>query len=56
MLPSDPYRCHDSGCPERETCLRWIERKEPIDNQNQMASLFPYDIPIGDPCPMKLEK
>ena len=26
-LPRDIARCHDSKCPEREECLRWIERE-----------------------------
>ena len=26
-LPLDIARCHDSKCPEREECLRWLERE-----------------------------
>ncbi len=25
-LPADRCRCHDARCPERDSCLRWIER------------------------------
>lgn len=25
-LLNDIWRCHNDECPERETCLRWLER------------------------------
>ena len=26
-LPDDVCRCHDDACPERETCLRFLQRE-----------------------------
>lgn len=50
-LMLDIWRCHDTGCPEREQCRRWLER----DNGTvHAASLFPYDLDIGEPCPLRL--
>lgn len=28
-LPPDNIRCHDKTCPEREQCLRWLDRTNP---------------------------
>lgn len=56
-LLDDECRCHDSGCPQRETCLRWLDR-EYGDHRRMYThspSLFPYDIPLGSPCPMRIE-
>lgn len=55
-LLNDICRCHDSGCPERETCARWTERDSGGERTPHAQSLFPYDIPIVDPCPWKIEE
>lgn len=47
-LRLDICRCHDSGCPDAPRCARHIEREAGHDHA---ASLFPYDIQLGDPCP-----
>ena len=56
-LPLDICRCHDDGCSERETCLRWLCRNDgnETDRIPHAKSLFPYDIPISEPCPQKIE-
>ena len=54
-LASDMCRCHDSGCSDANNCLRFIRRKDDGPNIVHAASLFPYDIPIGDPCPMLIK-
>lgn len=50
-LPSDICRCHDDGCHEREQCRRWLERES---GTTHAASLFPYDLALSEPCPMRL--
>ena len=52
-LPDGATRCHDSGCGEHRACLRWIDRDNPAA-KSHMASLFPYDVPLGVPCPMRI--
>ena len=54
-LPNDISRCHDSGCNEKEECARWIERTAKGDTVAHTHSLFPYDIPLGDKCPMRIK-
>jgi hypothetical protein len=54
-LPDNISRCHDSGCNEKEECVRWIERTAKGDSVVHSVSLFPYDIPLGDKCPLKWE-
>ncbi len=46
--------CYDDGCPEREDCLRWLKR--PLPYPGGMKSLFPYDIPLDENCPNRVEK
>lgn len=47
-------KCYDNGCPERETCLRWIHRNE--ENMSSRFSMFPYDLDIGCKCPNIIKK
>lgn len=56
-LPNDFCRCHDDGCPQHETCLRWVDRNygRPDHSYPHSPSLFPYDIPLGSPCPMQIK-
>lgn len=53
-LHADDCRCHDAGCPERETCLRWLDRARGDHRRHGTHSprLFPHDVPLGTPCPM----
>lgn len=53
-LPYDICRCHDAGCPQRESCLRWLCRTDEGDHIVQSPSLFPYGIPLGSPCPNRI--
>ena len=55
-LPDDVCRCLDAGCPEKDTCLRWTMRLggKPARMYPYSPSLFPYDIPLGSPCPMRI--
>jgi len=46
------YKCYDNGCPEREECLRWVERTK--ENRTSF-SMFPYDFDIGMKCPNKIK-
>lgn len=55
-LPNDVTRCHDSGCNQAQSCLRFILRNAGGDRTPHMQSLFPYDIPICDPCPHFITK
>lgn len=56
-LLNDECRCHDAGCPERMSCLRWLARDTAPDRSLvcNSPSLFPYDIPLGNPCPLRIE-
>ena len=55
ILADDICRCHDSGCPERERCLRWLHRgKAHGEHVSHCGSLFPFDLDIGKPCPMRI--
>lgn len=27
-IPDNAWRCWDHECPERETCARWLERRD----------------------------
>ena len=49
-LPNDVCRCQDAGCRERNGCRRWLERESGLEQ----SSLFPYDIPIGSKCPIRI--
>ena len=51
QLAADVCRCWDDGCGEHERCLRWLDRRA---GTNHCKSLFPYDIPLGDPCPLRI--
>ena len=55
-LMNDECRCHDAGCPERMSCLRWLARDTAPDRSLvcNSPSLFPYDIPLGAPCPLRI--
>jgi hypothetical protein len=55
-MNNDICRCHDAGCDERENCQRWINRNDMENNIPHSPSLFPYDIPLGDPCYAIIEK
>lgn len=48
-------RCHDSGCPEHANCELWLRRKDADANIEHMPSMFPFDIPLGDPCPHQVK-
>ena len=50
-LLADITRCHDTGCPEREQCRRWLERDS---GTVHAASLFPYDEDIGSRCSLRI--
>jgi hypothetical protein len=50
-ITNDTCRCHDSGCPERERCLRWILRDTGYEQTPHAGSLYPYDQPRGEECP-----
>lgn len=49
-MNDDTCRCHDAGCDTKDNCQRWINRNDKGGNISHMPSLFPYDIPLGDPC------
>jgi len=52
-LPNDVSRCLDDGCPQHETCRRWLDRDTGEGEWVcQCASLYPYDQPLGEPCPL----
>lgn len=51
---NDMARCHDDGCKEHEQCQRWLDRINPHWRVVHMARLFPYDIPLLDPCPCRI--
>ena len=55
-LPNDICRCMDDGCSERTQCLRWLHRHRSYNNGmvSMCQSLFPYDIPLSDPCPLRI--
>ena len=55
MLSHDICRCHDDGCPEKDTCARYVFRNEGQKHTPHMVSLFPYDLPLSEPCPLKIE-
>ena len=50
-LMLDICRCHDSGCSERELCLRWLCRAA---GTQHLQSLYPYDQPLCEPCPNRI--
>lgn len=54
-MTNDTCRCHDAGCDERENCQRWINRKDKGDQIYHSPSLFPYDLPLSEPCTMMIE-
>lgn len=47
----DRARCHDSHCPEREQCLRWLLRSS---GTNHVASGRPAGWLITEPCPIRV--
>jgi hypothetical protein len=50
-------RCRDDGCPEREKCLRWIERNTrgyATKKVDHSPSLRSYNKPLGDPCNLRI--
>jgi len=51
MLLHDETRCHDSGCPERHDCARYLECNT---GTVHVASLNPYGKPPG-PCPFRID-
>ena len=53
-LPTDITRCLDDFCPERERCERWLQRGSPPSLENSLASLFPYNIALDEPCPYRI--
>lgn len=48
-LANDIFLCHDDGCGEHETCLRWLVRDNGGERTSHCQSLFPNDIPLGSP-------
>jgi hypothetical protein len=48
-LPHDTARCHDSRCPQRQSCLRWLERNSPGERISHHPSLRPFS-PFADSC------
>ena len=54
ILNDDICRCHDDGCPDHWRCLRWKQRNIGGPRLSQCKSLFPYDIPLSEPCPMRI--
>jgi hypothetical protein len=53
ILSNTFARCHDSGCPQSDTCKRYQQRSVTTGDPsklNHMASMFPYDIPLGSEC------
>lgn len=50
-LATDICRCHDAGCRDHARCQRWTERHF---GTVCAQSCFPYDIPIDDPCPLRI--
>jgi hypothetical protein len=54
-LPHDICRCFDESCEEREECARWIERQGGASHTPRSESLLPYDVEIGELCPLKIE-
>lgn len=50
-LPDDICRCHDTVCPAKETCQRWLERHTGRGQTVHTASLFPQDGHLWAPCP-----
>jgi hypothetical protein len=51
-LANDICRCHDDGCRDALRCARFTERMYGNPQTPRCVSLFPYDVPLGDPCPM----
>ena len=56
-LRADECRCHDAGCPERETCLRWVDREygDPREVYPHSPSLKSYERPLSDPCDLRID-
>lgn len=53
-IANDVCRCHDSGCGERDQCLRYLRRDTGGERTPHSPSLFPYDQPLCTPCPQRL--
>ena len=52
QLPPDICRCHDSTCPEREACPRWLGRLDRLGYMVQAQTLRgPQD---NGPCPYRI--
>lgn len=48
-LLNDVCRCHDDACPERENCLRWLQRDTGTENTPHAATLYytlPGEVPV----------
>lgn len=44
--------CADLGCPRHQDCARYIAVPGPESTAAPvLPSLFPYGLPLGDPCP-----
>ena len=54
ILKDDICRCHDDGCKEHERCMRWTQRNTGGPNLTHCESMFPYDIPLSEPCPNRI--
>lgn len=57
-VPEDICRCHDNGCPERNLCLRWMQRETGGPRTPHSHSLYQGDSgwepersgPRNEPC------
>jgi len=38
-LPASYARCHDAACPQRTSCLRWLERDTGGERTSHVATL-----------------
>ena len=48
MSEPTPFPCHDATCEQHADCMLFCE---PSDPRWRGFSLFPYDLPIDQPCP-----
>jgi hypothetical protein len=53
-LPYDICRCHDEDCPQREDCLRWLDRKKSGARTSHVDTMRPWR--IGEKCLLKIGK
>jgi len=55
-LRLDATRCMAvDECEQRDDCARYLARFDDVGDRWVSPSLFPYDISLGDLCPMFLE-